>query len=105
MKQLFFFLLLASLLFTTACNSSRSASQVPAKQEEIKDFSTLQVRLQRTPGVFFVNGEVRIRGGANSFNSDSEPLFEINGQVLQGGYSRALQMVSPMEIKSIEVLK
>ena len=52
-----------------------------------------------------MNGEVRIRGGGNSFNGDSEPLFEINGQVIQGGYSQAIQMARPIEIKSIEVLK
>ena len=73
--------------------------------EDLETPVSLQDRLLQKAGVYFHGTQVRIRGGDQSFFGDSEPLFEINGQVVTGGFAAASSMVNPVEIKSITVLK
>ena len=101
MKKSIYFFILLSALFLSNCSKNTSIKG----DDSDHDISSLEVRLLRTPGVFIQNGAVRIRGNQNSFSGNSEPLFEINGQVVTGGYEAVKNMVSPMEIKSIRVLK
>jgi len=75
------------------------------EKEQPRPYLTLEDHLLRAPGVTISNGKVRVRGGDNSFYNESEPLFEINGQVVSGGYQSAATLVSANEIIRIRVLK
>jgi TonB-dependent SusC/RagA subfamily outer membrane receptor len=103
-------------MFIVACSSSKSASSDHAsgktssgdKVENLNPAVDLVDHLRRIPGVQ-VSGSgssahVTIRGMA-SINSDSEPLFVINGTPLGGGLAAANSMVSVVDIKSVRVLK
>ena len=69
---------------------------------------TLDNYLRRVAGVS-VTGEgltarVVIRG-VNSIRSSSEPLFIVNGNILNDGFAGAFNMVQPNDISSVTVLK
>ncbi|MEM6317440.1 MAG: TonB-dependent receptor plug domain-containing protein [Bacteroidota bacterium] len=101
MKRFHFIIFATLLLF--ACSSNRDLAGPPYNNP--KQLLTLEDRLLQKPGVFIQGGQVRIRGGDQSFLSGSEPLFEINGQVVSGGFASVKSLVGPMDIKSIRVLK
>ena len=105
MKKLFFGFFVFSVSFFVACSSSKDGVAKIPPNNNPNQFLTLEDRLLKAPGVFIQNGQVRIRGGDQSFFGDSEPLFEINGQVVSGGYASVRNMVGPMDIRSIRVLK
>lgn len=69
---------------------------------------SLADHLRKLSGVYVSgsgpNATVTIRG-ANSVNASSEPLFVVNGQVLNGGLRAASQMVPVNDIKTIRILK
>lgn len=92
------------LVTLIACSSSKREVYGPPDNNP-KQLLSLEDRLLRKPGVYIQNGQVRIRGGDQSFFGNSEPLFEINGQVVNGGFAAVNGMVGPMDIKSIRVLK
>lgn len=104
MKKLLFLFSTILLLSIIACSSSTKEVYGPPDNNP-KQLLSLEDRLLRKPGVFIQNGMVRIRGGDQSFFGNSEPLFEINGQAVTGGFAAVNQMVSAMDIKSIRVLK
>ncbi len=103
MKKLGINFLLILIIGIVACSSNRDVVGPPDNNP--KQLLSLEDRLLRKPGVFIQNGQVRIRGGDQSFFGNSEPLFEINGQVVSGGFAAVKNMFSPMDIKSIRVLK
>lgn len=104
MKHPFLFVLSLTVLLLAACSTSKSGVSIP-EDNNPKQLLSLEDRLLRTPGVLIQNGQVRIRGGDQSFFANSEPLFEINGQVVSGGFASVKTMVGPMDIRSIRVLK
>ena len=93
------------LLIFLCCSSEKSITYSGYDQGEPRNVMTLEERLLQAPGVFIQGNEIRIRGGDQSFYSGSDPLFEIDGQVLTGGYQEALRIVNPVEIRSVRVLK
>lgn len=101
LRNLGFFLL---LVITIAC-SSKTTSPLIEDDNKLGPAVSLEDRLMSTPGIFMQGNQVRVRGGDNSFFADSEPLFEINGQVVSGGYMAIVNVVSVEDIKSIRVLK
>lgn len=103
MKRFLLLGMTAILLFIVACSSTKEVNGPPDNNP--KQLLSLEDRLLRKSGVFIQNGQVRIRGGDQSFFGNSEPLFEINGQAVTGGFAAVNQMVSGMDIKSIRVLK
>ncbi len=104
MKKSPFVLLVFLLILTISCSTNRTV-KFPTPENESRNIRTLEERLLSKPGVFIQNGAIRIRGGDQSFIAGSDPLFEINGQVLSGGYQEARRLVNPSEIKSIRVFK
>ena len=103
MKHSFLFILSLTVLLLAACSTSKDVS-IP-EDNNPKQLLSLEDRLLQTPGVLIQNGQVRIRGGDQSFFANSEPLFEINGQVVSGGFASVKTLVGPMDIRSIRVLK
>lgn len=102
MKKL---LLLTSVLtLLIACSATKKEVSGPPDNNP-KQLLSLEDRLLRTPGVRIQNGQVRIRGGDQSFFGNSEPLFEINGQAITGGFAAVKNLVGPQDIRSIRVLK
>jgi len=92
------------LLFLISCSTNKKGNASYQGYED-KAVLSLEDRLLRKAGVFIQSGEIRIRGGDQSFFASSEPLFEINGQIITGGFREASTLVNPVEIKSIRVLK
>lgn len=104
MKKIFFFISTIVLFSFIACSTSKTEVYGPPDNNP-KQLLSLEDRLLRKPGVTIQNGLVRVRGGDQSFFGNSEPLFEINGQVVSGGFAAVNDMISPLDIKSIRVLK
>lgn len=120
-------LIVGLLLFGLSCTSSRATAyqgrtidngytQVSARNStgsvnQIDNPNltrTLADHLRSVAGVN-VSGEgqnarVRIRGGVNSFNSNTEPLFVVDGMSFQG-FAQVYSAVNVADIKSITVLK
>ncbi len=94
-----------SFLLMLACSTNKKGSNAYNAENESREIRTLEEHLLSKPGVFIQSGAIRIRGGDQSFYSGSDPLFEINGQILTGGYQEAARLVNPAEIKSVRVLK
>ncbi len=99
-----FLLFAATLTLLLACASTKKEVSGPPDNNP-KQLMSLEDRLLRTSGVIIQNGQVRIRGGDQSFFGNSEPLFEINGQVITGGFAAVNNLVGPQDIRSIRVLK
>ena len=99
-----------------ACSSSAGVSRSSSSGEntshtrvENPDQSiSLADHLRKLSGVSVSgngpNATVTIRG-VNSINASSEPLFVIDGQVINGGLRAASNLVPVNDIKSIRVLK
>ena len=102
------------IIAVTACGTTSGGSQAP--QENIGHTSvespdqsiSLTDHLRKLSGVSVSgngpNATVTIRG-VNSINASSEPLFVIDGQVINGGLRAASNLVPVNDIKSIRVLK
>lgn len=69
----------------------------PANQIPYKDIYEM---LRGKPGVQVSGKSVRIQGGVNSFTMSSEPLFVLDGVVVN-----SIDDIVPQEVKSIEILK
>lgn len=101
------YLIFSILIYTVflSCSSSQKLGSPSYEENESRQIMTLEEHLLKKPGVFIQSGEIRIRGGDQSFFSSSEPLFEINGQMLTGGYQEASRLVNSAEIRSVQVMK
>jgi TonB-dependent SusC/RagA subfamily outer membrane receptor len=88
----------------SARNSTGSVNQI----ENPNLTRTLADHLRSVAGVTVSgddqNARVRIRGGVNSFNANTEPLFVVDGMSFQG-FSQVYSAVNVADIKSITVLK
>ncbi|MFZ1678017.1 MAG: TonB-dependent receptor plug domain-containing protein [Saprospiraceae bacterium] len=113
MKTIHFSYIAFALILIVACNSSRSTTSSgktgsPDKMENLNPAVDLADHLRRIPGVQVTgsgsSARATIRGMA-SFNSDSEPLYVINGTPINGGLATASSMISVVDIKSVRVLK
>jgi TonB-dependent SusC/RagA subfamily outer membrane receptor len=85
-----------------------SVSTVAGEDEATRRTRTLAEMLSRVPGVRVIETpggglSVRIRGNT-SFLASEEPLFVIDGVVIQAG-GEGLQTINPNTIESITVLK
>lgn len=74
------------------------------KDSEVNSINPLESYLLRMPGVQILGSKVKVRG-ANSFFSETEPLFIVNGTDIGSSYAKAANLVAGMEIKSVRVLK
>jgi TonB-dependent starch-binding outer membrane protein SusC len=79
--------------------------------DEMKNMGTnvpLDVYMRGLAGVNIegtgARAKVTIRG-VNSFVSSPEPLFVVNNNALNGGFSSAYEMINVNDIKSVTVLK
>jgi TonB-dependent SusC/RagA subfamily outer membrane receptor len=79
--------------------------------DEMKNMGTnvpLDVYMRGLAGVNIegtgARAKVTIRG-VNSFVSNPEPLFIVNNNALNGGFSSAFDMINVNDIKSVTVLK
>ncbi|MGB4847467.1 MAG: TonB-dependent receptor plug domain-containing protein [Saprospiraceae bacterium] len=113
MKTIHFSFIAFAFILFMACSSSKSSSSSgktgsPDKMENLNPAVDLADHLRRIPGVQVTgsgsSARATIRGMA-SFNSDSEPLYVINGTPINGGLATASSMISVVDIKSVRVLK
>ena len=78
--------------------------ELALKDNEVNTLNPLESYLLRMPGVQIIGGKVKVRG-ANSFFSETEPLFILNGADVGSSYAKAASMVAGMDVKSVRVLK
>lgn len=104
MKGISYGYLMVVLLILASCSRSIGPPSGDAINES-REIKTLEEHLLQKPGVFIQSGSVRIRGGDQSFFAESDPIFEVDGQILTGGYQEAQRLVNPAEIRSVRVLK
>jgi len=105
--------LLLIIIGLVSCKSNKETTQAAKENHTIIKRPTADVTLasmmRRLPGVHVrgdgTNAIIRIRGGSGSFVSSNEPLFVLNDQIIQGGYSSIASSIDPTEVKTIEVLK
>lgn len=115
MKPLFsVFVLIVSIFIFQNCSSLQSGpsargSEDPNIVEDPGNNMTLTDRLRTMPGVSVIGygggAKIRIRGGNNSILADTEPLFILNDQIVQGGFRSVFGIVDVANIKRIIVLK
>lgn len=92
--------------------SKSSSSQVELQQvrpddaihDQYDNHQNLADYLKRIPGVNVTGNTVIIRG-INSFNSDIEPLYVIDGQAVGTNYSQVNNMLNPRDIDYVKALK
>ncbi|MEM8527956.1 MAG: TonB-dependent receptor plug domain-containing protein [Bacteroidota bacterium] len=111
MKYIPFFLF--SFLFILAsCSETQSLASAKASNpnqiENPDPDITLTEHLRNVPGVQ-VSGSgagatIRVRGNV-SINGSNDPLFVLDGQVVEGGYANLFGMIDVGTIKRINVLK
>ena len=108
-------LICIAFLGFTACGSTSKASekqsttQTGSSSIENPDINiTLEDQLRKLPGVQVSgsgpNADIKIRGTSTILGS-SEPLFVVNGQVIEGGFRSVYSLTTVDNIKSIRVLK
>lgn len=107
--KLFSLALLGLLIVSISCSSS-GTTRTYNNRENFKPEEnwTLKDHLRRASGVRVTGsrGSLRviIRGESSVVNPSTQPLFVIDGQKVGRDFSNVNQMLSPGEIKSIEVL-
>jgi hypothetical protein len=79
---------------------TKKGSKTPAKPKKINTYTDIyQMIRQEVPGVV-VSGRSIVVQGPNSFFGSTQPLFVVNGAIV-----RSIDDISPVEVKSIELLK
>lgn len=110
-KIIAYSIITVALLFMTNCASSGTSATSSADSDVIEVYDSslsLADYLRRAGGVSVHNidgrTQVRIRGNV-SFNSNSDPLFVVDGVRTGNSYDRIESLVPVEFIKSIKVLK
>ena len=79
---------------------TKKGSKTPAKPKKINTYTDIyQMIRQEVPGVL-VSGRSIVVQGPNSFFGSTQPLLVVNGAIV-----RTIDDISPVEVKSIELLK
>lgn len=116
MKKIIFFFAFAC--FGVACSPTtidkgaaplnRETGEMILSDNQVNPENNLESYLNRTAGVRVLgsgqNAKVQVRG-VNSYASNTQPLFVINGTDVGQNYSNAANLVRGMKIKSVRVLK
>ena len=111
--SIFFFSTVVITNCATSNNSSREGNVGTAVQlDEAKNFDEskdLTQHLSEISGLRVLgsgaDARIRVRGGQNSFQLSSEPLYVVNNSAINGGYSVLYGMVDVSSIVKIKVLK
>lgn len=92
-------------------NSDAVAKSVPVSVDQILQGRAAGVQVQQTSGMPGASSSVRIRG-ISSINASNEPIYVIDGVVIEGGSStqnsantNPLATINPSDIVSMDVLK
>lgn len=100
------------VLLLTACTSTQTLTEQTATDTTVLKNPgtsvTLTDRLRTLPGVSVVgtgaSAKITIRGNS-SMLGENEPLFVVNGQPIQGGFSTLYGLVDVGDIEQMAVLK
>lgn len=100
------------VLLLTACTSTQTFTEQTATDTTVLKNPgtsvTLTDRLRTLPGVSVVgtgaSAKITIRGNS-SMLGENEPLFVVNGQPIQGGFSTLYGLVDVGDIEQMAVLK
>lgn len=100
------------ILLLAACHSTQTLTEKTAADTSVLKNPgtsvTLTDRLRTLPGVSVVgtggSAKITIRGNS-SILGENEPLFVVNGQPIQGGFSTLYGLVDVGDIEQMTVLK
>ena len=106
-------ILLIGFIIISACKSTKttlaSESTGGVDAEDSVRITSFGSYLSRLVGVSVTgddeNAVVTVRGGNNSISGSSEPLFILNGQPIEGGYSEVYGLIEVDNIKKINILR
>ena len=86
-----------------------AVSHVDGDEEMSRPIERVEEMLERIPGVRLVhsnNGGIRVRiRGATSINGSNDPLYVVDGMIIQVDPGQGLYWLNPADVKSIDVLK
>lgn len=111
MRYLSFILLFTVGTAMMSCGTQESATQgdeeVISSQEDMSEYRDLADFLRRLPGIQVRgagdNVNIQIRG-TSSFNSETRPLYIVDGRVMGNSYSEVNRAISMSEVSSVRVL-
>ncbi len=108
-------LLIALALLAAGCGSTRDTqaggSDSATLEEKMDDrnsaFIPLITRIRKLPGVTIQSGVPVLTNSNNSFGTGTqfEPLYVVDGQPIGNSFRRIEDIVQPVDVDSIEVLK
>lgn len=106
-RHILYLSLLAMLCFTSACDTTKSAS---SDSNASMTSQTLYLMLRKEPNVKVIGSEQSATVYINNIQGVSgggrgEPMFVLNGNPIGYSYNQAFQMVDGKEIESVKVLK
>ncbi|APZ45495.1 hypothetical protein BW723_03915 [Polaribacter reichenbachii] len=102
------------LLYNCSSVNKTTASKTTQKIDKKTENESLNIdlslanQLRKVAGVSVQGngmGAIIFIRGKSSINMKSDPLFLINDQIINGGYSAVYNMLDPRDIIEIEVLK
>ncbi len=111
MKYLSIILLFSLPLITTNCSTTERAPRedriVEDSDIDFSNYRNLAEVLRRMPGVQVRgagnNVNIQIRG-ASSFESDTRPLYVVDGRVMGNSYTEVNRFLDMRDVSKIEVL-
>ena len=105
-------LIALTILFGCSYLLSCSVTQTKSTNlnEELNDKNRavipLAERIRKLPGIKFYNGVPVVTTSANSFsNSNPEPLYVLNGQVIGNSYTSILELIDSNNVASVKLIK
>lgn len=114
MKNIYFFLLILLISCSPKANQGTANRYISSEEKQANEFSgsaedRLAFLLRKESGIIVSQSgntyKVRIRGGANTINLESGPLFMVNGMPMGAGFNNAAEAIAGQKIKSLKVLK
>lgn len=120
MSRIVFGWFVFTVLLAVSCSTTKTAENRSNDQKVINGDGTTTVKglqmgipledyLRQVAGIVVsgegVNAEVRIRGAVNSLNTNTSPLFVINGQAVSNNFSDIYSLVPVYDIARVSVLK
>lgn len=111
MKYIPIFILLCLPLVFNSCGSSENTQKEPTvvndSDTDFSQYRNLAEYLRRLPGVQIRgvgdNVNIQIRG-VSSFDSETRPLFVVDGRVMGNSYAEVNRYISMRDVSSIRVL-
>lgn len=109
MKKLSYLSYVLILTAIVSCGSLKSKDNTAANTEQVseanKDLLPLFNQIIRLRGISGASGVPLFISNNNSVIGSSEPLYVINGSIIGNSFASIVDVVNPMDVKSIKPIK